>query len=139
MTPGKTVAVAGADAQLGPILARAVADRGQPSATRDRKAVITHRRERRRAARELDSCLGDEFGAGRVYAPGEYYPAAAPQMLAEIDAEHVALERIRNFVAGIAWAIDRGDSLAEVRARIERAAAVVLGCALVPIDSKEIE
>ncbi|TLF52024.1 hypothetical protein [Nocardia cyriacigeorgica] len=95
------------------------------------------RRARRRASAELDWRLADEYGEGRVYAPGEYYPAAAPRMLDAIDAEHVALERIRNFAAGVAWAVDRGDSLAEVRARIERAAAVVLGCALVPIDRRD--
>lgn len=94
------------------------------------------RRERRRASAELDRRLADEFGDGRVYAPGEYYPAASSRMLADIDAELVALERIRNFAAGVAWAVDRGDSLAEVRSRIERAAAVVLGCALVPIDRR---
>ncbi|MBL1073435.1 hypothetical protein JK358_03415 [Nocardia sp. 2] len=106
--------------------------------TREQRIEIASRRERRRAARELDQLLADDFGDGRVYAPGEYYPAAATRMLADIDAETVALERIRNFAAGVAWAIDRGDSLADVRARIERAAAVVLGCALVPVERRDI-
>ncbi len=108
---------------------------GQPG--RFSAPARARRRARRQASAELDRRLAVEYGDGRVYAPGEYYPASAPGVLDEIDAEHVALERIRNFAAGVAWAVDRGDSLAEVRARIERAAAVVLGCALVPIDRRD--
>ncbi|WP_280354283.1 hypothetical protein [Nocardia otitidiscaviarum] len=141
---GSAVAVRGADAALGPILAHAVADAavarhadGRPPVDPAARRRMAKRREKHCASAEFDRTLGDLGDLpGRVYFPGEYYPTAAARMLDAIDAELVALERIRNFAAGIAWAIDRGDSLTEVLDRIERGAAVVLGRALLPVDGR---
>ncbi|PPJ02588.1 hypothetical protein C5E51_29790 [Nocardia nova] len=73
------MALRGADAGLGRILARTIAARGGVASDR--------RRERRQASRALDELIGAPVvDRGRVYFPGEYHPVAA-QVVAQ-RAEH---------------------------------------------------
>ncbi|MGY4101612.1 hypothetical protein ACW2Q0_18955 [Nocardia sp. R16R-3T] len=108
------IAVRGADAMLGPILARSVARR-LPGRS-DARLELERRRERRRASAELDRSLGGASSVddGRVWHVGEYNPRAAREALARADGQSEFISDARRYALLVLLAIEAGADAAEV-------------------------
>ncbi|MBF6144232.1 hypothetical protein [Nocardia nova] len=111
------IAVRGADAQLGRILARSAA-RCLPGPS-DVQIEAQRRRERRQASAELDRLLADDFAdGGRSYFTGEYNPLAARAVLASADRRAEFISDARRYALRVLLAIEADTDAAEVWALI---------------------